>query len=457
MRKRQKLVINLAESYRFEGRARFYDAKNNQFDFVECELRLSPEEIRLVLTSSSTSLPWENMCELKGDFDIAHSYDGSFFAYNLRLSRWTSKDTINKAEYVAEVIVLGSESPSKWISEIRTRTDSDLMFIGDTKTQYRVLHKDVEESFPWNEVGVSVGDYGKFSISYRKHSSMSSTELIKKIVPYSNYIPNHEMHIEEALQFLHAYRSFLSVLKGSHINYTSVQVTCDGSNMFLYFPNSSYVQSEKFVFKLRRNTRFNDDDDAISDDVFSYFIVNYNITDEIDLWDILNMYVKATSFSDNEEKFLSLFRITEIFSNRYKEKYLLDDLLEEIKDDIHRIMSEKTTLKSRQIKRFKKSFSDANEMLNTGEQIKSMMREHKEFAEAINITDEVIDRISKIRNRISHATPYFISPDVFHGLLRKVEMICYYNILVCLGFETDYILKYIKVHGNFPIAYTPPQ
>ena len=119
MRKRQKPTILFSESYRFEGRAKFYDAQNNKIDFVECELRLSPEEVRIILSSSSLPLPWKGMCELEGNFEFPRMHNGNFLAYNLRLSRWTSKGTMGKAEFVAEAIILGKGDPSKWISGIR--------------------------------------------------------------------------------------------------------------------------------------------------------------------------------------------------------------------------------------------------------------------------------------------------------------------------------------------------
>ena len=89
-------------------------------------------------------------------------------------------------------------------------------------------------------------------------------------------------------------------------------------------------------------------------------------------------------------------------------------------------------------------------MLNTGEQIKAMLKEHETFAEKISIGNADIDVISKLRNDISHATPYFISPKAFNDILCKTEIICYYNILLHLGFNEDYILKYIAGHRNFP-------
>ena len=416
-------------------------------------LNLTPEKITFkVMTEMSggreCKLDWrttEAVCD--DNFNNKFILKGMFCEYS-RSSTLSHNPNVGFYEVefsVESVIMCPRHRPRDGkFAVIQVYSETVNSWVGHTVTQEKILqcHHDASDmSEHLTEFEVVANGVELIGVQYNAafdHSLLSYQQSFK-FPPSLFYTLDDENSLNPIATYFKIY-NLLSLLTGSN---PSVQQVCleyelyeSVQRAFLYFVNDSWkprASRDFTMFPLGKDPRY--ETWGLKPFPLSSFELYFDRKSELP--DIVEKYVKYRSMANVEDQLLGYFRLLE--KHCYNEKsYISSDLLVSLSKEV-RVHLKANGLARKQILDFEKGLKRFNgSKYNTEKCVTDFYLSLPEvIRKELNVSQDVIGIICKLRNDITHANKYHLAQEKIHRYTALIHHLLIFALLERLGVPLD--------------------
>jgi hypothetical protein len=151
-----------------------------------------------------------------------------------------------------------------------------------------------------------------------------------------------------------------------------------------------------------------------------------------------DLFYNYSLLSNNPDKFLGMFRVLELFANKYQKVVIEKNNLSAILNEINQVLCSRNEFNSEQIQ----FIADSVKRANSSTTIKYRLNELAKDTEAglidsFHIDSAFINRITNTRHSITHARPIELTRDELYIDIKRMEIWIYSFFMSYFGFDPN--------------------